>query len=190
MSSERRTADREPMCKRPIWNSIYKLIRGKYPPDGYAYNSLAYNALKPLRKWVTVSLAPSCPSNSVRIALYRACGFKIGKNVFIGMRCYLDDMCHDLLTIGDNVTISYGVYFACHGRHQGHYPIEVQDGAYIGMRASVISKNKSGRGGGRHWPQRGCGGLRPRQLRRAGWRDSGRRALRDYAETRLDEQVW
>lgn len=147
MNSERRTADRESMCKRPIWNSVYKLIRGKYPPDGYAYNSLAYNALKPLRKWVTVSLAPSCPSNSVRIALYRACGFKIGKNVFIGMRCYLDDMCHDLLTIGDNVTISYGVYFACHGRHQGHYPIEVQDGAYIGMRASVISKNKSGRGG-------------------------------------------
>ena len=60
------------------------------------------------------------------------------------MKCYLDDMCYDLLTIGDNVVISYGVFFACHGRHQGHYPITVGDGAYIGMRACVISKNGDG----------------------------------------------
>ena len=39
------------------------------------------------------------------------------------------------------MTISYGVYFACHGKHQGHYPIKIEDGAYIGMRASIISKN-------------------------------------------------
>ena len=56
------------------------------------------------------------------------------------MRCYLDDLCYDLLKIGNNVTISYGVFFACHGRNQGHYPITIKDGAYIGMRASVISK--------------------------------------------------
>ena len=57
------------------------------------------------------------------------------------MKCYLDDMCYDLLKIGNNVTISYGVYFACHGRNQGHYPIKIYDGAYVGMRANIISKN-------------------------------------------------
>lgn len=57
------------------------------------------------------------------------------------MRCYLDDMCYDLMKIGNNVTISYGVYFACHGKNQGHYPIVIEDGAYIGMRASIISRN-------------------------------------------------
>ena len=55
------------------------------------------------------------------------------------MRCYLDDMCYDLLKIGSNVTISYGVFFACHGRNQEHTPITVNDNAYIGMRASLIS---------------------------------------------------
>ena len=41
------------------------------------------------------------------------------------------------------MTISYGVYFACHGRNQGHYPITIEDGAYIGMRSSIISKKKT-----------------------------------------------
>ena len=50
-------------------------------------------------------------------------------------------MCYDLLSIGSNVTISYGVYFACHGKKQGHLPITIEDGAYIGMRASIISRN-------------------------------------------------
>ena len=74
----------------------------------------------------------------VRIGLYRLCGFKIGKGTFIGMKCYLDDLCVDKIEIGNNVIISYGVYFACHGPNQGHNRLIIKDGAYIGMRASVI----------------------------------------------------
>lgn len=55
-------------------------------------------------------------------------------------------MCYDLLTIGNECIISYGVYFACHGRNQEHLPIKVEDGAYIEMRASVLSKTKEGNG--------------------------------------------
>lgn len=114
-------------------------------PAPYYYNySILKIVGKPIRKWVTNSIASNCPFNNIRIFLYRLCGFKIGKNVFIGMHSYLDDMCYNILTIGDNVIISYGVYFACHGRNQGHYPITIKDGAYIGMRANVISKNVDG----------------------------------------------
>lgn len=49
-------------------------------------------------------------------------------------------MCFDKLRIGDNVTISYGVYFACHGRGQGHNSIVIEDGAYIGMRATILAR--------------------------------------------------
>ena len=56
------------------------------------------------------------------------------------MRCYLDDMCYDMIEIGDNVTISYGVFFACHGRKQGHNKIQIQDGVYIGMNSSIIAR--------------------------------------------------
>lgn len=55
------------------------------------------------------------------------------------MHCYLDDLCYDKIEIGKNVTISYGVYFACHGRKQGHNKIVIEDGAYVGMRASIIA---------------------------------------------------
>ena len=65
-------------------------------------------------------------------------GIKLG-GCFIGMHCYLDDLCFDKIIIGNNVTISYGVYFACHGRKQGHNKIVIEDGAYVGMRASIIA---------------------------------------------------
>ena len=57
------------------------------------------------------------------------------------MKCYLDDLCVDKIEIGKNVTISYGVYFACHGKKQGHNKIIIKDGAYIGMRASITARH-------------------------------------------------
>ena len=93
------------------------------------------------RKWMSAKIIPHMVLNGCRIFFYRLCGYKIGKNVFIGMRCYLDDLEPKMLTIEDNVTISYGVYFACHGKNQEHMPITIKRGAYVGMRASIISKN-------------------------------------------------
>lgn len=119
---------------------FYEKRNGKPAPYYYDYSIFSI-FFKPIRKWITNTVASNCPFNNVRIFLYRICGFKIGKHVFIGMHCYLDDMCYKLLTIGNNVIISYGVYFACHGRNQGHYPIQIKDKAYIGMRANIISKN-------------------------------------------------
>lgn len=132
-----------------LLKSIYERTTGKTAPYYYDY-SIVSIICKPFRKFVCQVIAPNCPFNNLRVQLYKLCGFKIGKNVFIGMKCYLDDMCYDLLSIGNNVTISYGVYFACHGKNQDHYPIEIRDGVYIGMRASLISKNShkpAGRGG-------------------------------------------
>ena len=132
-----------------LLKTIYEKTHNRPAPYYYNY-SLKTVLSKPIRKWLTNTVAANCPFNSIRIAIYRMCGFKIGKGTFIGMRCYLDDMCYDLLRIGDNVTISYGVYFACHGKGQEHLPITIDDGAYIGMRASIISKNVENLRGGVH----------------------------------------
>lgn len=123
---------------------IYEKATGMKAPYYFDYSLLNIIA-KPVRKFISQVIAPNCPFNNIRVLLYRICGFKIGKKTFIGMKCYLDDMCYDLLKIGNNVTISYGVYFACHGKNQGHYPIIIDDGAYIGMCARVISNNKTGK---------------------------------------------
>lgn len=94
-----------------------------------------------IRKWICQVWAPNCILNFVRISLYRLCGLKIGKGVFIGMKCYLDDLCIDKIVIEDNCTISYGVYFSCHGPHQNHNIIHVKKGAYIGMRTNIIASS-------------------------------------------------
>ena len=124
---------------------MYEKKTGTPAPYYYSY-SISTIIAKPIRKFFAQVIAPNCPFNNVRIGIYRLCGFKIGKHCFIGMKCYLDDMCYDLLTIGNDCIISYGVYFACHGRNQKHLPISVEDGAYIGMRAAIVSKTKEENG--------------------------------------------
>ena len=124
---------------------LYEKINHKQAPYYYDYSILKI-LCKPIRKFLAQVLAPYCPFNCIRILIYRICGFKIGKHCFIGMRCYLDDMCYDLLTIGNNCIISYGVFFACHGRNQRHLPITIMDGAYIGMSANIITKTPDGKG--------------------------------------------
>lgn len=128
-----------------LLKKAYEKINGKKAPYYFNYSILQIVS-KPIRKWLVNVVAANCPFNIVRIYIYILCGFKIGKHCFIGMRCYLDDMCYDLLTVKDNCTISYGVYFACHGKNQKHLPITIEEGAYVGMRASIISKNSTGEG--------------------------------------------
>ena len=107
----------------PVAKFIYKLTHRKCKEEDIPYYykySLWTIIMKPVRKWLSAVVIPKVPFNGVRVFLYKIIGYKIGKGCFIGMHCYLDDMCYDLMEIGNNVTISYGVYFACHGRKQGH----------------------------------------------------------------------
>lgn len=97
------------------------------------------------RKFWCQKIIPNLVTNRARIFFYRMIGFKhIGKHVFIGMKCYLDDLEPKMFFVGDNVTISYGVYFACHGKGQHHETIAIKSGAYIGARATVISPKPGG----------------------------------------------
>lgn len=93
-----------------------------------------------IRKGICQNIAPNCVLNPVRIALYRLCGFKIGKGCFIGMKCYFDDLDPQNLIIEDKVGISYGVYFSCHGKKQGHNKIIIRKDAHIGFRTCILAR--------------------------------------------------
>jgi acetyltransferase-like isoleucine patch superfamily enzyme len=95
---------------------------------------------KPVRKFLNVVFIPNIPFSSLRIFCYRyLIGYKIGENVFIGMKCYLDDLEPSRTVIERNVVISYGCYFTLHGINQKHSFINIKQGAYIGMRSTVIA---------------------------------------------------
>jgi len=120
---------------------FYKKILKKEVPY-YAKYSLFTIIWKPIRKYLNVVVIPNVPFTNLRVSLYRIIGFNIGQNVFIGMKCYLDDLAIDKMIIEDNVTISYGCYFACHGKGQGHTSLIIRKGAYCGMRSNVLSGKK------------------------------------------------
>jgi len=117
---------------------FYSKVLKKDPPY-YAKYSFITMLWKPIRKYLNVVIIPNIPFTNLRVGMYRILGFKIGKNVFIGMKCYMDDMDPSKTVIKDNVTISYGTYFACHGKNQGHTTIHIKKGAYIGMRCNILS---------------------------------------------------
>lgn len=118
---------------------LYYKIR-KRPAPYYAHYPMWLIIWKPIRKFLNVVFIPNIPFSGLRIFLYKTLvGYKIGKNVFIGMKCYLDDLEPGSTLIEDNVTISYGCYFALHGKNQEHTYIHIKKGAYIGMRTSIIA---------------------------------------------------
>lgn len=79
------------MRKETIFSWIYSKVYKRTPPY-YCYYPLMTIILKPIRKWFSAILIPSIPFSNLRVQCYRWCGYKIGKNTFIGMRCYLDDI--------------------------------------------------------------------------------------------------
>lgn len=123
-----------------ILEKYYK--RKGIPVPYYAKYSIGLIIWKPIRKYFNVVIIPNIPFNRIRIALYRFLGYKIGKNTFIGMKCYLDDLEPSHTQIGNRVTISYGCYFALHGKWQDRNYITIKDGAYIGMRSNLVSRDK------------------------------------------------
>ena len=119
----------------------YRIRHPKAKKVPYMYQrSIIGQVWHSIRKFICQNIAPNCVTNFMRVNLYRLCGFKIGKNVFIGMKCYFDDLDPPMTIIRNNVTISYGVYFACHGRKQAHHQIEICDGAYLGMKSVIVAR--------------------------------------------------
>lgn len=118
---------------------LYYILRRKSVPY-YAKYPFWLILWKPLRKFINVVFIPNLPFSRLRVLCYRyLVGYRIGKKVFIGMKCYLDDLEPRSTTIEDYVVISYGCYFALHGINQRHSFIHIKKCAYIGMRATIIA---------------------------------------------------
>ncbi len=120
----------------------YERVLDRDPPY-YAKYSLWTIIIKPIRKFFNIVIVPNIPFLRLRVAMYRLIGFKIGKRTDIGMKCYIDEIDPSKFILEDDVTISCNCYFTCHGKGQGHTPIVIKEGAYIGMRVNEI-KNKKG----------------------------------------------
>jgi len=66
-------------------------------------------------------------------------GVKIGRNVFIGKYCLIDDTFPELITIEDNANISFGVTIVAHDASKGKTgQVLIRKGTFVGTRALVL----------------------------------------------------
>lgn len=91
-----------------------------------------------------------CIHGGLRNQLYRWMGVGIGRNVFIGLDTYLDDQFPELISIGDDVTISFRVTVVVHddarrmdgvapGRNDGTVaPVILERGCYLGAGCLIL----------------------------------------------------
>ena len=78
-------------------------------------------------------------SNQIRIRLFSCMGVEVGKNVFIGKYCLIDDTFPDLISIEDNVNIAFGVTVVAHDASKRKAAkVLISKGAYIGTGAIIL----------------------------------------------------
>lgn len=92
-------------------------------------------------------LAYACPNNSIRVHLHRRRGIHIGKNVYIGMFCYLDNLQPEYIYIEDNVSINAGSMILTHFNPMKQFapimqakvaPVLIKHGAIVAVRTTIM----------------------------------------------------
>ena len=86
-------------------------------------------------------LIPFVFPSSLRIFVLKVCGMKIGKNVFIGRNCIIDDAFPELVTIEDDVMISVGAIIFAHDASspkQAVSRVVIKKSVYLGVGSIVL----------------------------------------------------
>lgn len=105
-----------------------------------------YLAGKPKRVLKAVRLIagwlfPFAAPNFARIWLLRLMGAQVGNKVYIGSRTLIDPNYPELLTIEDNVMISYGCFIFMHDSSVPEVAVGkvvIKKGAYLGLSSVVL----------------------------------------------------
>jgi acetyltransferase-like isoleucine patch superfamily enzyme len=94
-----------------------------------------------------------CPFNSIRIKCHRWRGVNIGKNIYIGMQCTIDNAYPEYIYIEDNVSIAGECFLIAHSNPYSHFqnitparvsPVIIKRGAWICIRAVILPGVKIG----------------------------------------------
>ncbi len=101
------------------------------------------NSIKKFYRKILNTIARLTVFPQIRMLTYKLMGMKIGKKVFIGPDCYLDDTFPELIYIEDEATISFRVTIAVHGECAGRVsskvcPVIIRKKAFIGTGAIIL----------------------------------------------------
>jgi acetyltransferase-like isoleucine patch superfamily enzyme len=78
-------------------------------------------------------------SNEIRVFFCKKMGVNVGKDVFIGKYCIIDDTFPELITIEDGVNMSFGVTIVAHDASKDEVAgVLIKRGAYLGTRSVIL----------------------------------------------------
>lgn len=117
-------------------------------------NSSVRRSMSPLkfvwrktRNILLYRMAFMCPLNGWRVKMHRWRGVHIGKNVYIGMHCVIDNAYPEYIYIEDNVSLAGEVTVLAHSNPYAHFkniveskvaPVVIKEGAWIGVKAVIL----------------------------------------------------
>src|SRR5262245_56025720 len=122
-----------------------RVARRRYEREIAPRSLLRTYCQKRLHLW-----ARRCVASGLRLWLYRRMGVHIGRNVFVGLDTYLDCQFPELITIEDDVTISFRVTVVVHddarrldrtepGAGDGTVaPVRLRRGCYLGAGCLIL----------------------------------------------------
>lgn len=85
------------------------------------------------------------PVESIRVAMYRKAGIRIGRGGVFGSNIWLDINFKNMITIEDNVDLAGNLHilshsFVLHGyEHEGFSPVVIKKGTRIGTHVTILS---------------------------------------------------
>lgn len=100
-----------------------------------------------IRNTILFLIAYACPNNKMRIFLHRRRGVHIGKNVYIGMFCYFDNLQPSYIYIEDNASVNAGTMILTHFNPMKQYapilqakvaPVVIKKGAIVAVRSTIL----------------------------------------------------
>lgn len=128
--------DHEKKISKTIENSSKRRKMGKM---AFVYRKI--------RNIILYRLAYFCPLNGWRVRLHRWRGVNIGKNVYIGMQCSIDNAYPEYIFIEDNVSVVNETTILAHSNPYPHFegifpsqvmPVVIREGAWIGVKSIIL----------------------------------------------------
>ena len=103
--------------------------------------------MRKVRNTIYMLLAYACPNNKLRKWMHRRRGVHIGKNVYLGMFCFLDNLHPEYIYIEDNASVNAGTMILTHFNPMKRYaavfqaqmaPVLIKEGAIVAVRSTIM----------------------------------------------------
>lgn len=104
-----------------------------------------FNGMKSLYRELMRFLGMYAPVRSIRVAMYRKAGIRIGRVTEFGSNIWLDTSFKNLINIEDNVLLAGFTHILSHSfilygyEHEGFCPVVIKKGARIGTNVCILS---------------------------------------------------